>query len=437
MFNQNQLHTVETNSPVPAPVTPTSKEVPGKEPAGTIENTEIYYMPDNFRKNNQVAGKKIHIPGSWVLIITIFLLIGLGGGLYVYWLHPSFLSGLFGSNEPASTEIPYVPEVITDTEVPALDSTETPAGSAKETYLAFRVELAGVTTPEAFLAVYSKYATAGKYDSLRAEKDRLELSFTENEVLSKLRELGSPMLDGTEDINETSSDTETTLTITKTNNRESGKVVFISEEGQWKISQEIWNKETAATTEPEEPQPGVDEDQDGLTNEEEIALGTNAKVSDSDGDGYTDLAEINNDYNPTGAGKLSQNKNLATYLNTTFNFNLLYPQAWKKTAATSDDSIMFSGTDNQFIQVLIQPNTDREDITDWYKKTYEVDTIPTTQLLTTTDWTGVRSPDGLTAFLTNKDKSYIFVVTYNLGSNKILNYQVIFELMLRSLKLTV
>ena len=437
MFNQNQLHTVETNSPVSAPATPVSKETAGKDPEGTIENTEIYYMPDNFRKNNQVAGKKIHIPGSWVLIITIFLLIGLGGGLYVYWLHPSFLSGLFGGSEPAPTEAPYVPEVITDTETPSLDSMETPTGSAKETYLAFKVELDSATTPESYIMIYSKYATAAKYDSLRAEQEKFDVNIETAEAMRRLRAMGIPTLDGTEDISETSLENETTLTITKTNNRESGKVILVSEEGQWKISQEIWNKETAATTEPEEPQPGVDEDQDGLTNEEEIALGTNAKVSDSDGDGYTDLAEINNDYNPTGAGKLSQNKNLATYLNTTFNFNLLYPQVWKKTAATSDDSIMFSGNDNQFIQVLIQPNTDHEDITEWYKKTYEVDTIPTTQLLTTTDWSGVRSPDGLTAFLTNKDKSYIFVVTYNLGSNKILNYQVIFELMLRSLKLTV
>ena len=97
---------------------------------------------------------------------------------------------------------------------------------------------------------------------------------------------------------------------------------------------------------------------------------------------------------------------------------------------------MLTAPDNQFIQVLVQPNTDREAIVDWYKKTFEAETIPSDQLLTAADWQGVRSPDGLSAYLTNKDKSYIFTVTYNLGSQRTLNYKNLFELILRSLKLT-
>ncbi len=208
------------------------------------------------------------------------------------------------------------------------------------------------------------------------------------------------------------------------------------EEGQWKVSQEIWNQEVSSGNETGIIQPGVDDDEDGLTNEEEIALGTNPKAVDSDGDTYGDLAEINNEYNPTGEGKLSQNKNLASYLNTTFNLSLLYPVSWKRTIASTDDSIMLTAPENQFIQVLVQPNGDRETIADWYKRTFEVDTIPSNQLLTAADWQGVRSPDGLSAYVTNKDKSYIFTVTYNLGSLRTLNYKNLFELMLRSLKIT-
>lgn len=433
MFNQNQLHSVEATSPTSTPPVPPLKETATD---GAVENTEIYYMPDNFRKNNQVAGHKVHIPGVWVLVITIFLLICLGGGLYVYWLRPSFLSGLFKPSVPVPSEVVKNQDLETPI-IPPVELTETKTnGSAKEVYAAFRIELAGANTPATYLAVYSKYATTNKYEALKTEKDRLELTYDDNEVLTKLRELGVPLLDGTEEISEISSDTETTLTITKTNNRESGKIVFVLEDGQWKISQEIWNTEAPTGNETGVIQPGVDDDEDGLVNEEEVALGTNPKAADSDGDTYGDLAEINNDYNPTGAGKLSQDKSLGSYLNTTFNLSLLYPVSWKRTIASTDDSIMLTAPDNQFIQVLIQPNTDRETIVDWYKKTFEAETIPSDQLLTAADWQGVRSPDGLSAYLTNKDKSYIFTVTYNLGSQRTLNYKNLFELILRSLKLT-
>jgi hypothetical protein len=435
MFNQNQLHSVEATSPTVTPPVPPNKDKTMSN-TETVENTEIYYMPDNFRKNNQVAGHKVHIPGVWVLVITIFLLICLGGGLYIYWLQPSFLTGLFKPSAVTPSETSINKEIEPPI-IPPAEPTDTQTNnSAKQVYSAFRIELAGANTPEAYLFVYSKYATNAKYESLKTEKDRFELTYNETEVLTKLREMGLPLLDGTEDISEISSDTETTLTITKTNNRESGKVVFVLEEGQWKVSQEIWNQEVSSGNETGIIQPGVDDDEDGLTNEEEIALGTNPKAVDSDGDTYGDLAEINNEYNPTGEGKLSQNKNLASYLNTTFNLSLLYPVSWKRTIASTDDSIMLTAPENQFIQVLVQPNGDRETIADWYKRTFEVDTIPSNQLLTAADWQGVRSPDGLSAYVTNKDKSYIFTVTYNLGSLRTLNYKNLFELMLRSLKIT-
>jgi hypothetical protein len=42
----------------------------------------------------------------------------------------------------------------------------------------------------------------------------------------------------------------------------------------------------------------LDSDQDGLTDQEEKALGTNPNVADTDGDGYSDGAEIKSGYNP-------------------------------------------------------------------------------------------------------------------------------------------
>lgn len=48
----------------------------------------------------------------------------------------------------------------------------------------------------------------------------------------------------------------------------------------------------------------TDQDNDGLSNVQEYAVGTNPKLADTDGDGYSDGDEVKGGYNPLGAGKL-------------------------------------------------------------------------------------------------------------------------------------
>jgi hypothetical protein len=48
----------------------------------------------------------------------------------------------------------------------------------------------------------------------------------------------------------------------------------------------------------------VDSDHDGLSDKEELALGTNPTKADTDGDSYADGLEVKNGYNPLGPGKL-------------------------------------------------------------------------------------------------------------------------------------
>lgn len=47
----------------------------------------------------------------------------------------------------------------------------------------------------------------------------------------------------------------------------------------------------------------MDPDQDGLTDAQELALGTNPFSSDTDSDGLTDLEEVQQDLNPIQQGK--------------------------------------------------------------------------------------------------------------------------------------
>lgn len=56
---------------------------------------------------------------------------------------------------------------------------------------------------------------------------------------------------------------------------------------------------------------GTDNDNDGLTNELENAIGTNPNSSDSDNDGYNDKVEVTNNYNPLGKEKIDIDLNYA------------------------------------------------------------------------------------------------------------------------------
>jgi len=177
---------------------------------------------------------------------------------------------------------------------------------------------------------------------------------------------------------------------------------------------------------------GIDSDGDGLTDKEEALLGCSSESIDSDGDGYDDLHEIMNLYNPNGADRLINNSNINKYLNYTFAYSLLYPNSWKQSTVGGDDSLMFKSSDNQFIQVIVQPNADQEPIEDWYNKQFGQATIDNSKKVAGVGWQGIRSEDDLTIYLTDKEYNYIFVITYNYSSSNSLDYVNIFEMMVRS-----
>ncbi len=64
----------------------------------------------------------------------------------------------------------------------------------------------------------------------------------------------------------------------------------------------------------QQPAGVMDNDQDGLADKLEEALGTNNTNTDSDNDGYSDLDELNNSYNPLNSTKLTINTELVDRL---------------------------------------------------------------------------------------------------------------------------
>ncbi len=180
---------------------------------------------------------------------------------------------------------------------------------------------------------------------------------------------------------------------------------------------------------------GTDGDNDGLTDIEEILLNTSSTTPDTDGDGYLDGSELINLYNPAGAGELTANSNISLYENKTFAYGLLYPSAWQTSINGGDDSLMFKTDDNQFVQVIVQPNVDKQMLDQWYIEQLGVLTISDADRVSGSNWLGIKSPDGLNIYLIDNKQNYIFSLTYNPGGGNVLEYFNIFQMMVKSFNL--
>jgi len=181
------------------------------------------------------------------------------------------------------------------------------------------------------------------------------------------------------------------------------------------------------------PIPLLDSDSDGLFDDEEILLGTSATFSDSDGDGYSDLTEINKGYNPAGAGKLSDNAYLSEYNNPIFSYSIFYPRDWVAQSLTGNATVIFTAPDNSLIQISAQENSDRAGILGWYESAFSDVSATYDQLLSSASWDGVIGTDNLNFYLTDLNHKNIYVISYISAVADRLAYPNIFKLMINSL----
>lgn len=179
--------------------------------------------------------------------------------------------------------------------------------------------------------------------------------------------------------------------------------------------------------------PMPDADNDGLNDEEEKILGTNSQTSDSNNNGYSDLVEINNGYNPVGSGKLSTNTNLVKYINKTFGYEILYPKAWSVSTLNNDATTIFTAPDNSIIQISIQDNADKQEISGWYQSNFPDDTITYDKLELADSWDGVWGSDNLNFYLTDKAKKNIYAISFVSPVEGQESYPHIYNLMINSL----
>jgi len=404
----------------------------------------IYTMPKAFRfkAKNSSSGNKT---GLLVMAIGIILLVVL---VYVGYQainqKPIFdfksAGNLDNSSTSAATTTASSSEsvVATTSEEIFIDTTD-----PEQVYLQFRLKLDQVLTLKDYFNIFAANASQAKAHQLLEQSSGLE-ALSESQAANTLS-IGKSMfiqLDSSDTITKEVSGEQATLTITK----QDGQVAIvkmIKEKGQWKfddeqkqtvISQPIVTVEPEVTSTPtttidmsDDLLLDVDTDQDGLTDKEESLLGSDAKLADSDSDGYADLAELRSGYDPIGKDKIGTNKNLALIKHG--KWSVLAPAIWDNQLG-KDDSAIFRASDNQFIQLLSLSKKSGQELAEWYQ---EIFTDQTADVMVSNGRQIAVSPDGLTFYITQAKLNYIISLTYNPEETKLLSYSNILRLMADSL----
>ncbi len=178
--------------------------------------------------------------------------------------------------------------------------------------------------------------------------------------------------------------------------------------------------------------PIFDTDNDGLTDEEELALGTNPNEIDTDKDGYLDLAEVKAGFNPTGSGTLELSEFLTLYQNSNLNYSFLYPKTWTLRDNNTDYLTIISGPDNSLMQISVTENILHQDIEDWIASTIlpEADRGVVSDV---NDFTkAINGGDNLHVYRTDSQKEFIYILSYIPAIAQRVAYPNIFEIMVNS-----
>ncbi len=175
-----------------------------------------------------------------------------------------------------------------------------------------------------------------------------------------------------------------------------------------------------------------DSDNDGLNDEEETILGTSLSSADSDNDTYSDMSELLSGYNPTGAGKISNNPNLLKYSNADFKYETIQPKIWTVKSLSDGATVVFTAPDGSLIQASVQDNPEKASILSWYEESFPNVTVTYDKVRSTYSWEGIMGDTGLNFYLVGKDRDNIFVISYIPAAEGKIAYPNIFQMMINS-----
>lgn len=150
----------------------------------------------------------------------------------------------------------------------------------------------------------------------------------------------------------------------------------------------------------------IDSDADGLTDSEEKILGTDPNKADTDGDNYSDLAELKSGYDPLVPGqKISEDSKMLSY-KIDSKTTAIYPASWEITRSDANNTVIFADSDKAFIQVTYQDNPGKISPSIWFAQQFS-GLLPG-ESISGEFWQGFYSQDGLAAYVFNKDLSKVY-----------------------------
>jgi hypothetical protein len=172
-----------------------------------------------------------------------------------------------------------------------------------------------------------------------------------------------------------------------------------------------------------------DTDGDGLSDIEEIVLGSNINDVDSDGDGFNDFTELQNFYNPAGNGMLGDSTYIQKKTNSSFNYTAYYPKSWTFRSLGGGYSVTFKASEDSFFQIIAEPNVEGDTISSWYSKKFPDRAITPQQKIIRPSWQGISSPDGLIVYLTDNTFKNIYIISYVPSVEGLLNFSNLFDML--------
>lgn len=174
----------------------------------------------------------------------------------------------------------------------------------------------------------------------------------------------------------------------------------------------------------------VDTDADGLTDDEERITGTDPNKADTDNDGYSDIAELESGYDPLVPGKKVASTSAMLPYKIDSRATVIYPSSWEPTKNDANNVVVFTDSDQAFIQIIYQDNTKKLSPNDWFNEQFTG--LTPGEAINGQTMQGFFSKDGLAAYVFSRDLKKVYSFSCSpLAANT--NSVVLFHLMVKTM----